>query len=150
MRWEDGRGPGLIYSGRTCTAARMWISIHPLHHFLESGVNTWQLCTSIIFYEWLSKENRRKYEAVNIHADPRLAPSSLVILTDFCEDKDSSETKWNVKRGRKCPTIQQKTSLCPLRRDDGVLQSCHLLESVITNLLIINYSKVDIFIANGP
>lgn len=76
--------------------------------------------------------------------------SSLVILTDFCEDKDSTEIKRNVKRGRKCPTIQWKTSLYPLCWDDGVVWSCHLLVSVITNLLIINYSKVDIFIANGP
>lgn len=79
-----------------------------------------------------------------------VTPSSLVILTDFCEDKDSTETKWNVKRGRKCPTILRKTSLYPLRWDDVVLRSCHLLVSLITNLIIINYSKVDIFIANGP
>lgn len=48
------------------------VNLHPLHHILKPGVNTWQHCTSIMFYEWLSKENRRKYEDVNNHADPTL------------------------------------------------------------------------------
>lgn len=47
-------------------------NLHPLHHILKPGVNAWQHCTSIMFYEWLSKENRRKYEDVNNHGDPTL------------------------------------------------------------------------------
>lgn len=43
-----------------------------------------------------------------------VTPSSHVILTDSRQDKDSTETKGNVKTGRKCPPSQWKINFYSL------------------------------------
>lgn len=94
----------------TCTAACMRISILFIIFSSQAWTHGSTVHPSCFMSGWARKTegNMRMLITMLTPRWTEVTPSSRVILTGSREDKDSTETRGNVKRGRKCPTFQHK------------------------------------------